>query len=58
MIAREAHKSSAHLCLASIRRYFRSSSVCSAVFMLTNVVAMPVLPLRPVRPCKACQSRR
>lgn len=39
-----------HRCLASLRRYLRSSSVCSLVFMLTKVVAIPVLPLRPVRP--------
>lgn len=39
-----------HLCLASRRRYLRSSSVSSGVEGLTNVVAVPVLPLRPVRP--------
>lgn len=39
-----------HFCFASMRRYLRSSSVCSAVCMLTNVVAIPVLPERPVRP--------
>lgn len=39
-----------YFCFASIKRYFRSSRVCSAVCMLTNVVAIPVLPERPVRP--------
>jgi hypothetical protein len=39
-----------HFCPASISKYFKSSSVCSGVFILTNVVAMPVFPLRPVRP--------
>jgi hypothetical protein len=39
-----------HFCLASMRRYLRSSSVCSAVCMLTNVVAIPVFPDLPVLP--------
>ena len=34
-----------HFCPASISKYFKSSSVCSGVFILTNVVAMPVFPL-------------
>lgn len=42
--------SQTHFWPASINRYLRSSSVGSGVFMLTNVVAMPVFPLRPVRP--------
>lgn len=37
-------------CLASIRRYFRSSKVSCGVCMFTKVVAIPVLPERPVRP--------
>ena len=40
----------AYFCPASMRRYLRSSKVCSGVFILTKVVAIPVLPLRPVRP--------
>lgn len=39
-----------YFCPASMSKYFKSRSVCSGVFMLTNVVAMPVFPLRPVRP--------
>ncbi len=39
-----------HFWPASMSRYLRSRRVCSGVFMLTNVVAIPVLPLRPVRP--------
>ena len=48
----EAHDLSVdtYFCAASISKYFKSSSVCSGVFILTNVVAMPVFPLRPVRP--------
>lgn len=42
--------STTHFCFASIKRYFRSSNVCSEVFILTNVVASPVFPDRPVRP--------
>ena len=44
-----------HFWPASISKYFRSSSVCSGVFMLTNVVAIPVFPLRPVRPICGCR---
>lgn len=40
----------AHFCFASFRRYLRSNRVCSEVFKLTKVVAIPVLPDRPVRP--------
>ena len=41
---------STDFCLASNNKYLRSRSVCSDVFMLTNVVAIPVLPDRPVLP--------